>query len=344
LADYSPEIPTNRRFREKVTSINKEDQQLMSNEKQTTHKEHPNTHIKARVLETKHSYKSELNKFIAGSIGGATGILTIHPLDTIKIRMQTFPGHQPSFYGVLRETVQRESARGLYKGLLSPVVGEMAIACSIPNHVSYILVMFGVYGIIKERMDDQHMGHIALSGAMTGMAISALVSPVELIKIRLQMNTDAVRSNKYVGLRGTISEVVKSHGVKGLFLGFWSTVIREVPLTATYFLSYEIAKRYFHVENPTFMSDVWSATISGGIAGTTAWVCAYPTDVLKSTIQANKHENLTITQGIKHIYRTRGLKGFYRGLTPTLVRAFPESAATFVAYEMILKLLNTVNV
>jgi solute carrier family 25 carnitine/acylcarnitine transporter 20/29 len=68
------------------------------------------------------------------------------------------------------------------------------------------------------------------------------------------------------------------------------------------------------------------------------WLSAYPIDVVKSRMQTDAispsqrqfKSSLHCTQ---QIYKTAGLAAFFRGLTPTLVRAPFANAATFVVYE-----------
>jgi solute carrier family 25 (mitochondrial carnitine/acylcarnitine transporter), member 20/29 len=42
----------------------------------------------------------------------------------------------------------------------------------------------------------------------------------------------------------------------------------------------------------------------------------------------------------RRTYREDGLKGFYRGMTPTVLRAFPTNAAAYFTYELIMKILS----
>jgi len=43
------------------------------------------------------------------------------------------------------------------------------------------------------------------------------------------------------------------------------------------------------------------------------------------------------------IYRNEGLKGFYKGLTPNLLKVFPSSGLFFLSYECTIRLLQSHN-
>lgn len=74
--------------------------------------------------------KDPLKEFIAGGFGGSCLVLVGHPLDTIKVRLQTMPkplaGSAPAYTGTLdcaKKTVINEGFRGLYKGMAAPLIG-----------------------------------------------------------------------------------------------------------------------------------------------------------------------------------------------------------------------------
>ena len=76
-----------------------------------------------------------------------------------------------------------------------------------------------------------------------------------------------------------------------------------------------------------------------GLAGMVNWTIAIPIDTIKSRIQASQSP---IGQVIKDLYQQGGIKSFFRGLTPTLLRAFPASAALFGGVELSKKALDKI--
>ncbi len=63
-----------------------------------------------------------INDLICGSIAGLAYILTAHPLDSIKVRMQTDRRAKISLQKIIEETYKREGFRGFYKGMGSPLM------------------------------------------------------------------------------------------------------------------------------------------------------------------------------------------------------------------------------
>ncbi len=158
-------------------------------------------------------------------------------------------------------------------------------------------------------------------------------SPVELLKVRLQVQDH--KNKKYKNIFDCAIKTVKTDGFAGLYRGLTATILREIPSFAGYFAVYEGMKSFLNT-NTTIHNTIWNPIISGGCAGIAAWLPCYPQDVIKSVIQSSSDTKLTISQASRRIYQTAGLKGFFKGFTPTMIRAFPANAATFLGYELVM--------
>ncbi len=65
---------------------------------------------------------SFITEFIAGNVGGLIGICAVYPLDTAKIRMQTYP-HYKGMYDVMNQMIKNDGIHSLYRGIPSPALG-----------------------------------------------------------------------------------------------------------------------------------------------------------------------------------------------------------------------------
>lgn len=61
-------------------------------------------------------------EFIAGNVGGLIGITVVYPLDTAKIRLQTYP-HYTSIRHVLSSMIKNDGIQSIYRGIPSPALG-----------------------------------------------------------------------------------------------------------------------------------------------------------------------------------------------------------------------------
>lgn len=92
-----------------------------------------------------------------------------------------------------------------------------------------------------------------------------------------------------------------------------------------------------HLHSTSLRDSLWTPIISGGCAGIAAWLPCYPQDVLKSRIQSSVNK-VGLVEATATLFKTAGMKGFYKGFTPTMIRAFPANAATFMGYEFVMNL------
>lgn len=123
-------------------------------------------------------------------------------------------------------------------------------------------------------------------------------------------------------------------GVPGLFRGLTSTMFREMPGYFFFFGGYELSKSMLVSPadpDPNNLGLV-KTTIAGGIGGMCLWTSIFPFDVVKSRIQIESSTE-SMTSVLRKVVKTEGVRGLYKGLTPTLLRTFPSTGALFVAYE-----------
>ena len=117
---------------------------------------------------------------------------------------------------------------------------------------------------------------------------------------------------------------------------------REGVFLASYFYTYEGLREIFiHKMN---IAPQIAVPISGGMSGALAWFVSFPLDCIKAGIQGQKIEKgvapkVNGFQVAKSLWETKGLKGLYSGVTPTLVRAFLVSGSRFSAYEFAMSML-----
>ncbi|CAL4165745.1 unnamed protein product [Meganyctiphanes norvegica] len=240
--------------------------------------------------------------------------------------------------------------RGMYKGMSSPMAGVAAING----------IVFGVHGSIISRVSDpDSLRTHFFSGAAAGLCQGFVSSPMELLKTRMQVQTEVAKpmvqslstaahssstvanSTSYNSPMDCLRKIVTTEGTRGLFRGQAITLMRDVPGFASYFISYEWMVRTFGgCEEEASTLVILGA---GGMAGVVSWVLTYPIDFVKSRIQADGVGGINQYKGIIHCLQKSvaedGWGCLTKGLNSAIIRAFPTNAATFVVVSWTLKLL-----
>lgn len=274
-----------------------------------------------------------MSDFVAGTFAGGCGTVVGHPFDTVKVRIQF--GLSNSVLSCAKQTVKNEGVRGLYKGLLPPLLADMSCNC----------IFFGVYGTTLQYLDPSNinhatakLSHVYAAGAAGGFAQAFVVAPTELAKIRLQLQTSrSVESRMYKSTLDCFLKIYRKDGFRGLNTGLVATCMRTTHAFSTYMLSYQAIKRNVSQYTSNF---TLTSLISGGFAGVCSWFVVYPIDVVKTKQQALISGHETIRCVTAQLYKEQGMAGFFRGMAPCLVRAFPVNAAVLVGYEWAKRILD----
>lgn len=286
-----------------------------------------------------------LRNFISGGVAGVTCMVTGHPFDTVKVRLQTMPkpefGTPPIFTGTFDcfyKTVTKEGFFALFKGLAVPVV------FALPRSA----IFFGCCALGKRLQTPGASGELSLvqnfnAGAFGSCIRATLMIPTERIKCLLQVQRSknlAAGSPYYNGPVDAIKKLYKTGGIRSIYRGSCATLLRDIPGGGSYLAVYELLKRLFLKEKAETKFSPLVVIAAGGTAGLASCTLVIPADVLKSRIQTapeGKYKYGT-RSALYEILHEEGFKALFKGFTPVALRAFPANAACFLGLEVSLSL------
>lgn len=295
---------------------------------------------------------SGLKSFLSGGIGGACLVLVGHPLDLVKVKMQTLPSsssNNVSVFSMLRSTAAKEGIRGLYRGVSAPIfaVAPVFAVCFWGFDMGKRIARNFDNDSNKDK--ELSIAQLCFAGGFSAIPTTALMAPSERIKCLLQIQPKDIKVKKYNGMIDCGYKICKENGIRSLFKGTYATLLRDIPGSIAYFGVYEVLKReimkYQNITDgdPTKLST--SAVLTaGGFAGIATWIVAIPADVIKSRYQTapeGKYTNLV--QVFQHLVKEEGYSALFKGLRPALLRAFPANAACFYGMELSKTLLSSMD-
>ncbi|QLL32825.1 hypothetical protein HG536_0D03470 [Torulaspora globosa] len=282
--------------------------------------------------------RENLKSLVAGGVGGVCAVLTGHPFDLIKVRCQNgqAKGAGDAVRKILSEarasargTMLANSVRGFYKGVVPPLLGVTPI----------FAVSFWGYDVGKKLVGGASMSadgstlstsQMATAGFISAIPTTLVTAPTERIKVVLQTSS----SHSFVA---AARKLVQEGGVRSLFKGSLATLARDGPGSALYFASYEVCKKMLNKRSQSGDEiNIANVCISGGVAGMSMWLVVFPIDTIKTKLQASSSQHgQSMIDATREIYATRGgIRGFFPGLGPALMRSFPANAATFLGVEL----------
>jgi solute carrier family 25 aspartate/glutamate transporter 12/13 len=171
-------------------------------------------------------------KLGVGAVAGIVGTSCIFPIDMIKTRMQaTSSSSNP--IKVFQNIVANEGGiRALYRGLGPNLIGvtpEKAIKLAANE-------LFREY--FEKEDGSIEVYQEVLAGGGAGFCQVIATNPMEIVKIRMQM-----QALLPIAERQSTIEVVKSLGIRGLYMGTLATLARDVPFSILFFPAYANIKK-----------------------------------------------------------------------------------------------------
>ncbi|XP_037946100.1 mitochondrial folate transporter/carrier [Teleopsis dalmanni] len=281
---------------------------------------------------------------VAGISGGVTSTLVLHPLDLIKIRFAVNDGRTaavPQYRGLgsaFSTIFRQEGFRGLYRGVTPNVWGSGS------SWGLYFMFYNTIKTFVQGGNTTQPLGptmHMLIA-AESGVLTLLLTNPIWVVKTRLCLQYGgenvAAGSKSAVEYRGMVhglSHIYREEGVRGLYRGFVPGMF-GVSHGALQFMVYEELKNNYNeyrklpIDTKLATSDYLAfAAISKLIAAATT----YPYQVIRARLQDHHHSYTGTWDCIKQTWRYEGLKGFYKGVKPSMIRVVPACMMTFVVYE-----------
>jgi len=283
----------------------------------------------------------QIKEFVAGGAGGAACVFVGFPFDTLKVRMQSAEkGVYKGFFDVASKSIKRDGFLALYRGLPAPMIAQPPM---------FALYFWG-YSIGSEickkvpglhRKDgsiDFYAPAIAFSGAFSAIPGTLAMVPGERIKIAMQMQVEDVAKGgkpKYASNMDCFWKIRAEEGlVRGMYKGTLATLARDMPGTMGWYGAYYGFKNFAKREDGTYSKI--GLLNAGGAAGLAMWIIGVPPDVIKTRIQnaAPGQYPGGIKQVIAELIKKEGVMGFYKGIAPALIRAYPANAACFSTVEV----------
>lgn len=186
----------------------------------------------------------------------------------------------------------------------------------------------------------------AIAGLMSGVITRSIVQPLDVFKIRYQLQIEAKSDAKYQSIRQAFSSILREEGISA----FWKGHMAAQYLSATYmtfqFYGVDLFTRQVYTWFPSFNESAVSRTLIvslGGLCGASmATLASFPFDVVRTRVVAQPTTNLqdpsrlyynNTRHALATIVKREGFFGLYKGILPQLLSMGPTSAIQFACYS-----------
>ncbi|KAL0435818.1 UNVERIFIED_CONTAM: Mitochondrial uncoupling protein 2 [Sesamum radiatum] len=267
------------------------------------------------------------------SVAAATGVT--HPLDVLKVRLQMqLVGQRGPLTGMGRlsmQVVKTEGLRSLYLGLTP----------ALTRSVLYGGLRLGLYEpskyVCELAFESTNVFMKIASGAFSGAVATALTNPVEVVKVRLQMNTKTTS-----GPIHELQKIASEEGVAALWKGVGPALARAAALTASQLATYDESKQVL-MRWTSLQEGFYLHLIASTIAGTMSTIVTAPIDMIKTRLMLQRESKRvgSYRNGLHCAYQvllTEGPRGLYKGGFAIFARLGPQTTITFILCEKLREL------
>lgn len=252
---------------------------------------------------------------VAGACAGTSVDVSLHPLDTLRTRLQSEAGF-----------IKSGGVRGIYKGVLSAALGSAPGAA----------IFFSTYEMIKQVSksysgNQEHWTQHVLAASCAEVAACVVRVPTANVTQNLQVS-------RYSSMTQAIRETYGRFGLGGFYVGYGTTVMREVPFGFIQFPLYEALKRHWSEHQGKEISPLQGAAC-GSFAGCIAAALTTPMDVASTRImldvpaQGQVSRYTGTLKALRIIYAEEGARALFKGIGPLCGWTTIGGFIFFGAYE-----------
>ncbi|XP_031119601.1 S-adenosylmethionine carrier 1, chloroplastic/mitochondrial-like [Ipomoea triloba] len=233
---------------------------------------------------------------VAGAAAGVVVETVLYPIDTIKTRLQAVRGGGEIIL------------KGLYSGLAGNLAGVLPASA----------IFVGVYEPTKQKLlkslpeNLSALAHLT-AGAVGGAASSIIRVPTEVVKQRMQ-------TGQFASAPDAVRLIISKEGFRGLYAGYGSFLLRDLPFDAMQFCIYEQLRLGYKLAAKRDLNDSENAMI-GAFAGAVTGAITTPLDVIKTRlmVQGSAKQYQGVLHCVGTIAREEGTSALFKGMGPRVL-------------------------
>ncbi|XP_063288628.1 mitochondrial adenyl nucleotide antiporter SLC25A25 isoform X5 [Pelobates fuscus] len=268
---------------------------------------------------------------VAGGGAGAVSRTCTAPLDRLKVLMQVHASrsNNMSIVGGFTHMLREGGWRSLWRGN-----GINVIKIGPESAIKFM-----AYEQIKRFIgsDQETLGiHERLvAGSLAGVIAQSSIYPMEVLKTRMALR----KTGQYQGMLDCGKKILLKEGVSAFYKGYVPNMLGIIPYAGIDLAVYETLKNAWLQRYATSSADpgVFVLLACGTISSTCGQLASYPLALVRTRMQAQASvegaPQSSMSNLFKHIIKTEGAFGLYRGLAPNFMKVIPAVSISYVVYE-----------
>lgn len=274
-------------------------------------------------------------EFLSGVIGGGVAVGVVHPLDTIRTRIQrsavlrsastarngilqpNFPKAALSYLTAIKEVYTNYGTAGFFRGVMPPTLVrglEVGVNRYCYTQAERFTTRYQHISFVKKKK-------VQLQGMWAGFGCSFVAQPILLVKNRAQTLTGVGYKETFRSYYDMVLQIHKTSGWRGFLTGLTPNTIFYTLTFGQFYWAYDKVESWG-----------WGPAWSGFGAGLASWPIFYPVEVVRTIAHTtNMTAGQATRQIIAQVRRQPSKIGgiMWPALGMTMMRAVPRWGLTF---------------
>jgi hypothetical protein len=272
-------------------------------------------------------------------MAGLCAVIITHPIEVVKVRIQMVgelqkkTGRTP----MLSKSWEIITKEGIRKGLYS------GLSASMLRQVVYTGLRFGMYSKVAATISPS--GRLSLfqrvvASLITGGLAAFMANPLDIVLVRMQADgrlPEHLR-RKYKNVFHGLYKIITTEGLTNLYKGASPNIMRGCCVNAGQITGYDTSKLW--LRDHGFQDNLRTHFVASMCAGLLTSIIACPADLLRTRYMSGKSHGVggnvtysSVGDAIIKIFRTEGIRGFYKGWAAYYARVGPHVLSLFIFFE-----------
>uniref|UniRef100_A0A8C7JAT8 Calcium-binding mitochondrial carrier protein SCaMC-2 n=1 Tax=Oncorhynchus kisutch TaxID=8019 RepID=A0A8C7JAT8_ONCKI len=268
---------------------------------------------------------------VAGGAAGAVSRTCTAPLDRLKVLMQVHASRTNSMCiaGGFTHMIREGGMWSLWRG------NGMNVIKIAPESAIKFMAYEQIKRLIGSNQETLGILERFVAGSLAGAIAQSSIYPMEVLKTRLALR----KTGQFSGIADCAKQIFRKEGMAAFYKGYIPNLIGIIPYAGIDLAVYETLKNSWLQRYATDSADpgVFVLLACGTTSSTCGQLASYPLALVRTRMQAQATieggPQMTMSGLFKHIVKTEGAFGLYRGLAPNFMKVIPAVSISYVVYE-----------
>ncbi|XP_053195330.1 calcium-binding mitochondrial carrier protein SCaMC-2-B isoform X1 [Scomber japonicus] len=268
---------------------------------------------------------------VAGGGAGAVSRTCTAPLDRLKVLMQVHASKSNSMRmaGGFGQMIREGGVRSLWRG------NGINVIKIGPESAIKFMAYEQIKRLIGSNQETLGITERLVAGSLAGAIAQSSIYPMEVLKTRLALR----KTGQFSGIVHCAKHIFQKEGMAAFYKGYVPNMLGIIPYAGIDLAVYETLKNAWLQRYATDSANpgVFVLLACGTTSSTCGQLASYPLALVRTRMQAQATleggPQMSMSGLFRHIIRTEGPTGLYRGLAPNFMKVIPSVSISYVVYE-----------